>query len=57
MALASMRAARPADAALCLARALEEDGEWQVPLTLTLAVTLTLTLTLIVTLTLTLTLS
>ena len=53
MALASVRAARPADAALCLARALEEDGEWQVPLTLTLAVTLTLTLTLIVTLTLT----
>ncbi len=27
MALASVRAARPADAALCLSRALEEDGE------------------------------
>ena len=33
MALASVRAARPADAVLCLSRIAEEDSEWQVPCT------------------------
>jgi hypothetical protein len=33
MALASVRAARPADAAACLSRTAEEDSEWQVPWT------------------------
>lgn len=38
MALASVRAARPADAVLCLSRAAEEDSEWQVPCTACLPV-------------------